>query len=131
MKSWRKRRFVNLQISIRQSGDITILDLRGKATIGVDSDLMQSHFKKLVAGGARRLLLNLADLTQVDSSAISIVVKACISLRSQGGDLRLLHMRDHVRQVFAVLHLLEIIPSFEDESQALASFGPLSHVAKP
>jgi anti-sigma B factor antagonist len=124
------RGVVDLQISIRQSGDITILDLHGKATIGVGSDLLRSHFKQLVASGVRRLLLNLADLTQVDSSGISIVVKTCVSLRSEGGDLRLLHLGGRVREVFAVLHLLEMIPSFDDESQALASFRPLSHVAK-
>jgi anti-sigma B factor antagonist len=66
---------VGLQISIRESGDVTILDLRGRSTINDgESDLLNSHIQELVAKGARKLLLNLGDLTQVDSSGISIIV---------------------------------------------------------
>jgi anti-sigma B factor antagonist len=65
---------VGLQISIRESGDVTILDLQGRATIGVDSDLLIRHLQRLVANGVRKVLLNLADLTQIDSSGVSIIV---------------------------------------------------------
>ena len=117
---------MGLQISIRKSGDITIVDLRGKSTVNHgESELLGSHLKKLVANGVRRLLLNLADLTQVDSSGVGVIVSTCVSLRSRGGDLKLLSPRGRVLDVFTVLHLLENIPSFEDETQALASFQPL------
>jgi anti-anti-sigma factor len=123
---------VGLQISIRESGDVTILDLRGRSTIdGGESELLSSHLQKLVANGVRKLLLNLRDLTQVDSSGVSIIVGTYVSLRGQGGDLRLLRPGGRVLEVFGVLHLLEIIPSFEDETQALASFRPLGNFAKP
>lgn len=65
---------MGFQISTRQSGDVTILDLKGKATIGVDCDLLRSHLKELVAHGARKLLLNMADVTQVDSSGLGVLV---------------------------------------------------------
>ena len=57
---------MGLQISIRESADVTILDLQGKATIGVDGDLLSVQLKKLVAKGVRKLLLNLEDVTQID-----------------------------------------------------------------
>ncbi len=65
---------MGLQISIRESDDVTILDLRGRSTIdGGESKLLGSHLQKLVANGVRKLLLNLGDLTQVDSSSVSII----------------------------------------------------------
>lgn len=123
---------MGLQISMRNSGDVTILDLRGRSTIDAgESELLGSHLRKLLSTGVRRLLLNLADLTQVDSSGVSVIVRTYISLKGQGGDLRLLHLRGRVLEVFGVLHLLEMIPSFDNETQALASFRPLGYVAKP
>jgi len=123
---------VGLQISIRESGDVTILDLRGRSTIdGGESQLLSLQLQKLLATGVRKLLLNLGDLTQVDSSGISIIVKTYVSVRGQGGDLRLLRPGGRVLEVFRTLHLLEIVPTFEDETQALASFQPLGYFAKP
>ncbi len=123
---------MGLQISIRESGDVTILDLRGRSTIdGGESQLLSSQLQKLLATGVRKLLLNLGDLTQVDSSGISIIVGTYVSLRGQGGDLRLLRPGGRVLEVIRTLHLLEIIPTFEDETQALASFQPLGYFAKP
>jgi len=123
---------VGLQIAIRKSSDITTLDLRGKSTIGVgESELLGSHIQKLIAGGARKLLLNLENLNQVDSSGLSIIVSTYVSLRNQGGELKLLSPRGLVLEVLNVLRLLEIIPCFEDEAVALASFKPLGYFAKP
>ena len=122
---------MGLQISIRESDDVTILDLRGRATIGADSELLSSHLRELVAKGVRKLLLNLADLTQVDSSGVSTVVRTYVSLRRQGGDLKLLRPCGRVLIVLRVIQLLDIIPSFEDETQALASFRPRGYSAKP
>ena len=119
-----------LQIGIRESGDVAILDLRGRAIIGGDSEMLSSHIRKLRANGVRKLLLNLTDLTQIDSSGVSIIARTCVSLRGRGGDVKLLRPCGHVLDVFKALHLLDIISSFEDETQALASFQPQAHFAK-
>ena len=122
---------MDLQISIRESGDVTILDLQGRATIGADSDLLISHLQRLVANGVRKLLLNLADLTQLDSSSISAITGTYVSLGRQGGSLKLLRPCGRVRAVLRVVRLPDIIPTFEDEAQALASFRPEGYSAKP
>jgi anti-anti-sigma factor len=122
---------MNLQISIREFGDVTILDLQGRATIGVDSDLLNGHLQTLVGSGARKLLLNLADLTQLDSSAISVITGTCVALVRQGGSLKLLRPCARVRAVLRVIRLPDIIPIFEDETQALASFRPRGFSARP
>ncbi len=122
---------MGLQISIRTSGDVTILDLQGRATLGADSDLLNTHLQRLIANGARKLLLNLADLTQLDSSGISAITGTDASLVRQGGTLKLLRPRSRVRAVLQVIHLLDVIPTFEDEAQALASFRPRGVSARP
>jgi anti-anti-sigma factor len=119
----RTKRLVGLDISIRESGDVTILDLRGRLTIsGGESELFSGHLKELVAKGVRKLLLNMADLSQVDSSGVGIIIGTYVSLKRHGGDLRLLRPGGWVLQVLTLLHLLDIVPSFDDEAQALASF---------
>jgi anti-sigma B factor antagonist len=121
---------VDLQIAIRESGDVVILDLRGRSTIGCGGELLSSNLQELVADGKRKLLLNLTDLTQIDSSGLGTIVRSYVSLRQKGGDLKLLCPWGRVLQVLSVLRLLNLIPSFEDETQALASFRPQGHFAK-
>ena len=114
---------MTLQISARESGDVSILDLRGRSTIDSgESELLSDQLRTLVANGVRKLLLNLEDLTQVDSSGVSIIVGTFVSLKRQSGDLKLLCPSGRVLEVLTVLHLIEIIPSFQDEAEALASF---------
>jgi anti-anti-sigma factor len=100
------------------------LDLCGRSTIKGESKLLSDCLKELVANGARKLLLSLKDLTQVDSSGVSVMIWTYTSLREQGGDLKLLRPSGRVLKVFRLFHVLEIIPSFENENQALASFRP-------
>jgi anti-anti-sigma factor len=75
---------VSLQTSIRGSDGVTIVDLKGKATIGTDNDLLNSELRKLVAKGMRNLLLNLEELTQVDSSSIGTIAGTFVSVSRQG-----------------------------------------------
>jgi anti-anti-sigma factor len=122
---------VGLQISIRESGDVTILDLQGRSTIdGGESELLDSHLRQLLANGVRKLLLNLVNLIQVDSSGVGVIVAAYVYLKRQGGDLKLLCPCGRVLEVLTVFRLLDTIPNFEDEAQALASFRPLSYFAR-
>ena len=77
--------------------------------------MLSNHLEKLVSKSVRKLLLNLADLTQVDSSGVSIIVETFVSLKYRGGDIKLLRPKGRVLEVFKELRLLEIIPSFEDD----------------
>jgi anti-anti-sigma factor len=121
---------MSLEVSIRQVGDISILDLRGRSTIGGDTDLLSKNLQALVAGRVHKVLLNLAELTQIDSSAVSILVRTYVSLTRQGGELKLLRPSGRVLTVLNMIHLLDIIPSFEDETKALASFRSRGYSAK-
>jgi anti-anti-sigma factor len=113
-----------LKILIRKSHGITILDLCGKSTLdNRGSELLRGELRRLSDNGVSNVLLNVEKLTQVDSSCIGVLVRAYVSLRREGGNLKLLRPRDRVKMVLNVFHLLDTIPNFEDEAQALASFG--------
>jgi anti-anti-sigma factor len=122
---------VDLQVSTRKSGDVTIVDLRGRAIIGPDSDELSGHLSKLISAGALKLLLNLTDVTQLDSSGISAIVGTYVSLSRQAGSLKLLRPRGRVRTVLRVIRLPKVIPTFEDEAEALASFRSRGFSAAP
>ena len=114
---------MGLQILIRQSAGVAILDLQGRATIGRDNESLNNQLRKLINDGARKILLNLKGLTQVDSSGLSTIVRASVTIAREGGALKFLKPRASVKLVLETLHLLDAIPTFEDEAQALASFG--------
>jgi anti-anti-sigma factor len=121
---------VGLQISIRECGDVSVLDLRGRSTIDDgESELLSKHLHDLAANGKRKVLLNLVNLTQMDSSGVSVIVETYVSLKRQGGELKLLGPCGRVLEVLTVFRLLDALPSFEDETQALASFRPLGYSA--
>jgi len=115
---------VGLQISVRECGEITIVDLQGRSTIdGGESELLSKHLHDLATNGKRKLLLNMANLTQMDSSGIGIIVEMYVSLKRRKGELKLLCPSGRVLQVLTVFRLLEVIPRFEDETKALSSFS--------
>ena len=121
---------MGLQIVLRQCNDVTILDLTGKSTIdATESELLSKRLRALTDNGKHKLLLNLASLTQMDSTGISAIVEAYVCLQRQDGELKLLGPRGRVLEVLTLFRLLDTIPSFKDETQALASFRPRSDAA--
>jgi anti-anti-sigma factor len=121
---------VGLRISIREYGDVSVLDLLGKSTIDAgESESLSKHLRDLTVSGKRKLLLNLLNLSQIDSSGVSVIIEMYISLKRGGGELKLLAPRGRVLQVLTVFRLLEVIPSFEDEADAVESFLPQSYFA--
>ena len=123
---------MGLQILMRECGDVSILDLLGRSTIDAgESELLSKHLRDLTATGKRKLLLNLVNLSHIDSSGVGIIVEMYVSLRRSDGELKLLSPRGRVLDVLRVFRLLDIIPSFEDETDALESFRPRGSFATP
>jgi anti-sigma B factor antagonist len=123
---------VGLQISIREVSGVTIADLRGRATIDPgESNALGARLRELIEQGVRNVLLNLTELHQVDSSGVRVIVSAYVSFKDRDGALKLLNPWGRVLDVLQALHLLEVIPSFDDEQLAVASFRALGQSAKP
>jgi anti-sigma B factor antagonist len=113
---------LGLQLFVRHAADVTIVDLTGIATMGPANDFLDNKLRQLIDGGTNKILVNLTDVTQLDSSSIGTIVRAFISLKHRGASLKLLRPRGNVRMVLEMVHLLDVIPSIEDEGQAIASF---------
>ena len=115
-------RGIGLQLSLRHVADVVVVDLCGKATIGCANDLLDNQLRQLIDEGYDKILLNLTNVTQIDSSSISSVIRAFKSLERRGASLRLTGPRGNVRLVLETVHLVDIVPTTEDETQAINSF---------
>jgi anti-sigma B factor antagonist len=119
-----------LELVKRISDDITILDLRGRCTLGDETEDLDRELKRAINSGSRKLLLNLTELSQIDSTGVSTIVAAYVSLRRLKGEVKLLHPTGRVQTVLEITHMLQVIPNFEDEEKAIASFATRSYSAK-
>ena len=102
---------------------MTIVELRGRATIGSSNEMLANKLRETVDGGASKLLVNLEGVSQIDSSGISTLVRNYVTLGKKGGALKLMKPAGRVREVLEVTRLTSCIPTFDDETKALASFG--------
>jgi anti-anti-sigma factor len=113
---------MGLQLFVRHAADVVIVDLAGMVTIGPANDFLDRQLRRLIEDGANKMLVNLTEVTQLDSSSIGSIVRAFTSLKRRGASLKLLRPHGNVRLVLETVHLLDVIPSIEDEAQAIASF---------
>jgi len=111
-----------LEVSAREAAGIHYLQVHGRLTIGEPSEHLTEFTQNLMQRGARKLVVNLNDIPQIDSSGISALVKLSISLARQGGGLHLVCGQGRVRDALTVTRLVEAIPTFEHEAAASASF---------
>jgi anti-anti-sigma factor len=113
---------MGLQILARKFGNVTILDVWGRILIGADADSFKAELSKLAESKPCDVLVNLADVTQMDSTGISTLVQSYVTLMRDGGSLKILNPTGYVREVLAVLGLDRCLPTYTDETEALASF---------
>jgi anti-sigma B factor antagonist len=105
----------------RRVGGVTILDLEGQLTETSGSE-MWGRIRGLAAGGDRRVLLNLAAVSDVDSSGLGTIVASFVAMRRAGGVLKLLNPSRRTRQLLAITALMTVLQAFDNEGLALASF---------
>jgi anti-sigma B factor antagonist len=113
---------VSMKSSIRQVNGITIVDLSGRITLGEGSVLLRDMVRDLVTKGQRKILLNLGDVTYIDSSGIGELVSAFTTVRNQGGDLKLLNLTKKVHDLLQITKLYTIFDVKDDEAAAVAAF---------
>ena len=119
---------MGLQIAARKSGNVTILDLQGRITIGNSNAALGAELRRLAETTPCDVLVNLSGVTQMDSSGISTLVRSFVTLERQGGSLKILNPTGHVKEVLELTRLIQSIPSFTDEAKAVASFrGGVAH----
>jgi anti-sigma B factor antagonist len=112
-----------LNITERQAGDVTILDLDGKVTIGEGSVALRTTIRRLLGEGKGKILLNLAGVGYVDSSGIGEFVSSFTAVKKEGGTLKLLNLTQKIQDLLAITKLLTVFDVFENEGEALASYN--------
>jgi anti-sigma B factor antagonist len=113
---------MNATIITRQTGDVCLLDVSGKITLGDGSVVIRDAVKKLVADGTKKIVLNLGEVTYIDSSGIGELVSAFTSVSNTGGNLKLLHLTKRVKDLLQITKLYTVFEVFDDEASAVASF---------
>ena len=111
-----------LNISERQAGDVTILDMDGKVTIGEGSVALRTTIRRLLGDGKKNILLNLGSVGYVDSSGIGEFVSSFTAVKKEGGTLKLLNLTQKIQDLLAITKLLTVFDVFENEGDALSSF---------
>jgi len=113
---------VTMKTSSRQVDGITILDLSGRITLGEGSVVLREAVKELSAKGQKQILLNLGNVTYIDSSGIGELVGAFTSIRNAGGDLKLLNLTKKVHDLLQITKLYTVFDVWDDEASAISSF---------
>lgn len=113
----------DITISERQAGDVTILDLDGKVTIGEGSVALRNAIRRLLGEGKNKILLNLGGVGYIDSSGIGELVSSFTAVNKEGGTLKLLNLTQKIQDLLAITKLLTVFDVFEDEGNALSSFS--------
>ena len=116
------RKVLNVEIETRNLGEVKLVKLKGRLTLGESVDRLRSTIDDLVAGGDTRFILDLAEVPMIDSSGIGLLVRTLMNLKQQGGALKLLNPTKFAVQTLKMIGLLNQFEVFEEQQEALASF---------
>jgi len=113
---------VNLKTSIRKVDNVTVVDASGRITLGQETELLRDTIQRLLGEGQKNVLLNLGDVSFIDSAGIGELVSAFTSARNRGGELKLLKLTRKVRDVVQITKLYTVFDIRDDEAEAIKSF---------
>ena len=113
---------INLYISERRVGDVTILDLKGRVRIIGGTLALHKAIRCLVEEGKTQILLNLSQVTHIDSSGLGELVASHITVNNKGGEIKLSHLTERLRDLMTITKLLTVFDVYDDESEAVRSF---------
>ncbi len=111
-----------MKVTAREREGVTLLDLKGKITIGVGDVALREAVQEALAAGARNILVNLGDVSTIDSSGIGELVAAFTTVTNRGGKLRVYNIPPKVSDILHITQLVTVLDIFEDEDEAVASF---------
>ena len=112
-----------MQIEERKVGEVVVLDLKGKITLGEGDELLKDKINSLVNQGYTKLLLNLEGVPYIDSAGLGEIVRTYTTVSRQGGKLKLLNLTKRIQDLLAITKLLTVFETYESEPDAIKSFG--------
>jgi anti-sigma B factor antagonist len=112
-----------MKVASRQIGDAVVVDLSGRITLGEGTAEVRDTVEQLAGKGHKQLVLNLARVTQIDSSGFDELVSVAADLRQQGGELKLLNLSNKVRDTLQITKLYTTFDVSDNEATAVAAFS--------
>jgi len=114
---------MSMKVAIRQVDGITILDLSGRITLGEGSITLRDSVRDVLAKGSKKILLNLGQITYIDSSGIGELVSAFTSVKNAGGELKLLNLTQKVHDLLQITKLYTVFDIWDNEASAIGAFN--------
>jgi len=107
---------------VRKVDNMVILDLKGKITIGAGDIMLREHINKVLEQGEKNILLNMAEVTYMDSSGMGELISCYTSVTNRGGKLKLLNLTKKIQNLLQITQLITIFEVYESEAEGVASF---------
>ena len=114
---------MSVKLTTRQVGDVTVVDAVGRITLGDGASAFRDTVRDLAAGGNKKLLLNLAEVSYIDSSGIGEMVSGYTTVSNAGGQMKLLNLTKRVKDLLQITKLYTVFEVHEDEAAAVRSFS--------
>ena len=112
-----------MQIDERKVGSVTILDMKGKMTLGDGDELLRKKVASLLDKGEKQIILNLGDVPYIDSAGLGEIVRTYTTVSRQTGSLKLLNLTKRITDLLSITKLLTVFDTFDNENEAVKSFG--------
>jgi anti-sigma B factor antagonist len=112
-----------MEIAERTVSDVTVLDLKGKMTLGEGDELLKDKINSLLASGKKKLVLNLEGVPYIDSAGLGEIVRTYTTVSRQGGSLKLLNLTKRIEDLLSITKLLTVFETFDTEPEAIKSFS--------
>ena len=112
-----------MQIEERAVGDVLILDVKGRITLGEGDELLKDKVNSLLNQGRKKIVLNLAEVPYIDSAGLGEIVRTYTTVSRQGGSLKLLNLTKRITDLLAITKLLTVFETFDSENDAVQSFS--------
>ena len=113
---------MSMKATTRQVEGVTVVDLKGEIKLGEGSSILRDTVKDLLSKGQKKILVNLGEITYIDSSGIGELVAAFTSVRNQGGELKLLHLTKKMHDLLQITKLYTVFDVKDDEAEAVKAF---------
>ncbi len=112
-----------MKATLRQVNSVTVVDMSGRITLGEGCTQLRDLIRDQLGKGNKHLLLNLAEVTYIDSSGIGELVSGFTTVSNHGGQLKLLNLTKKVHDLLQITKLYTVFDIHEDEAKAITSFG--------
>ncbi len=114
---------MSVNLTNRQVGDITVIDVAGRITLGEGSSALRDALRDLISKGQKKILLNLGDVSYIDSSGIGELVSGFTTVTNQGGQLKLLNLTKRVKDLLQITKLYTVFDVHDEESTAIRAYN--------